>query len=244
MEPEAAPAPPARPGPDSAVGRLVGTIFFPVRAFASIAARPTFLAPLVLWTGLSFLVSELVISRTDWRSTIVEGASRREQKLTEAQVDQIAESSRRFAWVFEVIAAAAPVLIAAITAGALWVGCQAFGWELRFRQSLGVVVHAFLPSVLASLALFVVLWGRPTIDPQSLDEALRTNPSFLVSRHTDKALHSLLASVDLLSFWSMALMVIGLSAATRVSRGRVAALVLSLWGLYVLGKAGLGIVFS
>ena len=37
---------------------------------------------------------------------------------------------------------------------------------------------------------------------------------------------------------------LGLSSATKSSRGRVAALVLSLWGLYVLGKAGLSIVLS
>ena len=58
---------PASKGPDSAIGRIVGALIFPVRTFAAIAARPTFLAPLELWTGLSFLVSELVLTRTDWR---------------------------------------------------------------------------------------------------------------------------------------------------------------------------------
>jgi hypothetical protein len=175
---------------------------------------------------------------------IAEGASHREQKLTDAQLDQMVESSRRFSWLFEVIAVAAPTVIAVITAGALWMACQAFGWELRFRQSLGVTAHAFLPGIVASLALLALLWGRQTIDPQGLDDVLHTSPAFLVNRHADKALHSLLGSLDLLSFWSIALLVLGLSAATRASRGRMAALVLSLWGLYVLGKAGIGIVFS
>jgi hypothetical protein len=242
MTGEAAPAGPT--GPDSALGRLVGAFVSPARTFAAIAARPTFLVPLVLWTALSFLVSELVLSRTDWRSVIVEGASHREQKLTDAQIDQAVEGSRRFSWVFELFAVAAPTVIAVVTAGALWMGCQAFGWELRFRQSLGVTAHAYLPGIVASIALFAVLWGRSTIDPQGIDDILHTSPGFLVSRHSDKTLHSLLASLDVLSFWSMALLVLGLSAATKASRGKIAALVLSLWGLYVLGKAGLGIVFS
>jgi hypothetical protein len=244
MEDAAAPAATGSPGPDSAFGRLVGVFVHPVRTFASIAAKPTFLVPLILWTALSFLVSELVLSKADWRALIVEGSSHREQKLTEAQIDQAVEGSRKFMWVWEFFSLVAPAAIAAITAGALWMSCQAFGWEVRFRQSLGVTAHAYLPGVVASIALFALLWGRSTIDPKSLDEVLRTNPSFLVSRHADATLHSLLASFDLLSFWSMALLVLGLSAAARVSRGRMATLVVSLWGLYVLGKTGLGLLFA
>jgi hypothetical protein len=216
----------------------------PVRTFAAIAARPTFLAPLVLWTALSFLVSELVLSRTDWRSVIVEGSSHREAKLTEGQIDRAVEAAHRFSWVWEFFGAVAPAVIAVVTAGVLWMSCQAFGWEVRFRQSLGVTAHAFLPSALASVALFALLWGRPSIDPQGLDDLLRTSPAFLVSRQEDRTLHSLLSSFDLLSFWSMALLVLGLSAAAKASRARMAALVLSLWVLYVLGKAGIGILFS
>ena len=238
---EAAPKP---PGPDSAVGRLVGTFVSPVRTFAAIARRPTFLAPLVLWTAMSFLVSELVLSRTDWRAVVLENAARRDAKMTEAQIDRAVETSQRLKWLFELFATAAPAIIAGITAGALWIGCQAFGWELRFRQAFGVVAHAFLPGVAAAVVLFALLWGRSTIDPNSMDDVLRTSPAFLVDRKADKTLHSLLASFDVLSFWSMALMTLGLSSATGASRGRMAALVLSLWALYVLGKAGIGILFS
>jgi hypothetical protein len=243
-EAAAAATAPVSTGPDTSLGRLVGVFVSPVRTFAAIAARPTFLVALVLWTAMSFLVSELVLSRTDWRSVIVEGNSHREQKLTEAQIDQAVEGSRKFSWVWEFFGAVAPTVIAFITAGGLWMACQAFGWEVRFRQSLGVTAHAFLPGVVASIALFALLWGRSTIDPQGLDDLLHTSPAFLVSRQSDRTLHSLLASLDMLSFWSMALLVLGLSAAAKTSRGRMAALVLSLWGLYVLGKAGLGILFS
>src|SRR5262252_9294294 len=239
------PGPAAPPkGPDSAMGRLVGTFVSPVRTFAAIAARPTFLAPLVLWTAMSFLVSELVLSRTDWRAVVVENAARREAKMTEKEIDKAVETSQRLKWLFELFAAAAPAVIAGITAGALWIGCQAFGWELRFRQAFGVVAHAFLPGVAAAVVLLALLWGRSTIDPNAIDDVLRTSPAFLVDRKADKTLHSLLASLDVLSLWSMALMTLGLSSATGASRGRVAALVLSLWGLYVLGKAGIGIAFS
>lgn len=172
------------------------------------------------------------------------GAEKRGQTLTEAQLDEMAERARRFAWMGELFAVLAPAVIAAAAAGVLWAACEAFGLELRFAQSFGVTVHAFLPQVLASVALLGILWGRPTIDPKGMDDLLPTSPGPLVSRTSAPALHSLLSSIDLLSLWTIGLLVLGLSAATKASRGRIAALVLSLWGLYVLGKSGLSALMS
>jgi hypothetical protein len=73
---------------------------------------------------------------------------------------------------------------------------------------------------------------------------LPTHLGVLVSRTAAPAAHSLLSSIDLLSFWTMALLVLGLSFATKAPRGRVAALVLSVWALYVLGKAGVVAIFA
>ncbi len=243
MTGEAAAAPEPE-GPGSALGRLFGVFVSPVRTFAGIARRPGWLLPLALWTALSFLLGELVLSRTDWRTVIREGASRREQKLTDRQLDALVERSRRLSWLFEVFAAVTPALLTLATAGALWVACQAFGWELEFRQSFGVTAHAFLPGIVASIALLALLWNRHTIDPGTVDALLPTNPGFLVDRRTDPTLHAMLSSLDLLSLWTIGLLVVGLSAATGTARGRVAALVASLWGLYVVGKAGITALFS
>ncbi len=236
--------PPAGRGFDSAVGRLFGAFVSPAKTFAAIAARPTWLAPLILWTSLAFLVGEIVVTRSDWGIVIRAGAARRDQKLTDVQVEDAVERSRRFAWVFEVFAAAAPALIAAATAAALWLACQAVGWEVGFRQSFGITRHAFLPGVAASLVLLAMLWNRVSIDPQAVADLLPTHPGVPVDARRQAALHSLLSSLDVLAFWTLGLLVLGLSAAARAPRARVAALVLSLWGFYVLGKAGLAALFA
>ena len=44
--------------------------------------------------------------------------------------------------------------------------------------------------------------------------------------------------MDLFTFWAIALLVLGLSSAAGASRRRMAILVVSLWLLFVLGKAG------
>jgi len=230
-------------GSDSAPGRIVGVLIFPVRTFAAIAARPTFLAPLLLWTALSFLVGQIVVPRTDWRAVIAEATVKREPKLTEAQLDQAAETQKKISWVYEVASLVIPAFIAAVVAGALWIGCQAFGWEVRFPQAFGVTSHAFLPGILASIPILAMLWNRTTIDPQGMDDVLPTNLGFLVSRHTDKTLHTFLASFDVLSFWTMGLLVLGFSAASGAARSRVAILIGLLWFLFILGRYGVGMLF-
>ncbi len=239
----AASAPPAAPGPDSAFGRLVGVFVSPVRTFRAIAAKPTWLLPLLLWTACSFLLAELVTTRSDMRGMLARKMEQRGQKMSDAQLDAMAEQAKKFAWIGEVFWVLFPGVIAAATAGVMWAACHAFGMELRFRQSFGVTVHAFLPHVLGAIALFGILWRRPSIDPEAVEDLLPTHLGVLVSR-TAAAAHSLLSSIDLLSFWTMALLVLGLSFATKAPRGRVAALVVSVWALYVLGKAGVVAMFA
>jgi hypothetical protein len=152
---------------------------------------------------------------------------------------------RKVGWIIgDAGAVLAPFLITLLVALVLWAACQAFGWEVRFPQSLGVTAHAFFPAILATLALLAALWNRDTIDPERVGDVLHTNLGFLFDPATDKVLHGLAASLDLFSFWAMALLVLGLSFAARAPRARVAMLVGSLWLLFVLGKAGVAALFA
>ena len=240
---ESAAAPQPTPASDSALRRLVGVFVSPAKTFAAIARRPTWLLPVAIWSGLALPLSELILSKTDWRAFTTRQIARSGQKLTEAQLEAAIEQSRRLAWLGDVVAVLAPLFVTLAIAGVLWAACQAFGWDVKFQQSLGVTAHAFLPAILGSIALLVVLWNRVTIDPELAAEALRTNLGFLVDRETNPVLQGLLASLDLFSFWTISLLVLGFSAAARAPRGRVALLVVSLWGLFVLGKAGVTALF-
>ena len=237
MSEAAVPAPVKDHSGESALGRLVGVFLSPVRTFASIAARPTWILPVAIGAGLSLPLSELILSKTDWHATVTEQISKSGRTLTEAQIDQAVEQAQRLSWVWDILAIAAPIVVTFLLAAVFWAACHAFGWEVRFQQSLGVTSHAFLPGVLYSLGLAVLLWNRPTVNPQKIGDLLPTNLGYFAAG-ADKVTHGMLASIDLFSFWSMALLVLGLSAAAKTSRGRMAALVVSLWALYVLGKAG------
>ena len=86
----------------------------------------------------------------------------------------------------------------------LWGSFRAFGWDTTYHQALGATTHAFLPGVLGALLLLPLVARQETVDPSAMGDLLRSNLGFLAARDA-KALHSLLGSIDLFSFWSLAL---------------------------------------
>ena len=238
---EGSPSPLRSVGRESGFQRLLGVFVSPVETFASIAARPTWILPVAIAAGVGFPLSELILSKMDWRAVAAKQMANRH--LSEEQMDAALATIKRIGWIFGDIAAVlAPLVLTLLTAVVLWGACQAFGWEVRYKQSLGVTAHAFFPATLASIALIAVFWNRETINPETIGDTLHTNLGFLVDPHTDKVLHSLAASVDLFTFWAIALLVLGLSSAAGAPRRRMAILVVSLWLLFVLGKAGFAAV--
>ena len=98
--------------------------------------------------------------------------------------------------------------------------------------------------LVASAVLLGRLWNRDTVDKATMGDLVPTNLGFLADAHADPVGHALLSSADLVSIWIVVLLVLGLSAAAGAPRKRVAILVVVLWALFVLGKAGVTAVFQ
>jgi Yip1 domain len=239
-------AEPGTPAPrDSALGRIPGALFSPVKTFASIARRPTWLPPLILWTICSLAVTFVVLPKIDYERIIRDAMEKRGQTVSEDRMQSIVEGQAKIgnivgmAW-----GALAPTFISLLLA-AIYLGAfKAFGWDMKFRQALGVTTHAFVPAVVGTLLVIPVISQREQVDPRGMADLVRSNLGFLVSRTDSPALYSLLSSIDVFSFWVMALLTVGFSEATGVSRGKAAGVVVSLWALYVLGKTGWAAAFS
>ena len=245
-------APAAAPGtaPSSGVsvsapGRVIGTFFSPVPTFQSIAARPGFILPMALWIAASLLVSAFMLPRMDYEGMIRSRLEKSGQALSEDRIQaQVAIQKRIAPKITLAIGALAPVLITLLVTLVFWASFKAFGWDFTFRQGVGATAHAFLPGVLGALILVPVLSSKDLIDPQNMSDLLRSNLGFLVDRKASPALHSLSGSLDLFAIWTMVLLAIGYAAAARVSRKAAGGIIVTIWALYVLGKAGLAALFS
>ena len=228
---------------DSAFARIPGAFFSPGATFQNIAGRPTWILPVVLWVLASLAVSAVIVPRMDFEKMMRQRFEKSGRTVSEEQLQSIVERQKKFAPVFGYFGAAvSPVLISLLVAAALWGSFRAFGWDTTYPQSLGVTTHAFLPSVLGALLLIPLVARQEKVDPSAIGDLLRSNLGFLVERDS-KVLHSLLGSMDLFSFWTIALLTIGFATAAKIRRGQAAGIVVTLWALYVLGKAGFAAIF-
>ena len=235
---------PAPTGPDSPLGRVAGVFVAPARTFASIARKPGFVVPLFLATVLSVLATAVLLPRMDFEAALREQMAARDETVSEERLEKIVEAQKRFAGLVYVWGALAPTVLSLLLAGIFWLSFKAFGWDHTFKQSLGVTAHAYLPNCLAALLLIFFTLRLDRFNPADLGDLVRSSPAFLVDRRENPVLHSLLQSFDVFSIWSLVLLVIGYSIAAKVSRAKAASIVVSLWALYVLGKAGFTALFS
>lgn len=244
MESSTVPPEPVAPGADSALGRIVGVFLAPARTFASIARRPGFVVPLLIATVLSVIATAVLLPRMDLESAIREQMAARDEVVSEERIEKIVETQKRFSGLVYVWGTLAPTVISLLLAGIFWLSFKAFGWDHTFKQSLGVTAHGYLPNCLAAILLIFFAMRLDKFNPADLGDLVRSNPAFLVDRRENPVLHSLLQSFDVFSIWSLVLLVIGYSIAAKVSRGKAASIVVSLWALYVIGKAGFTALFA
>ena len=229
---------------DSALARIPGVFFSPGRSFESIARRPTWLAPLILWTAVSVGVTAALLPKIDYDQVVRQAMQQRNQTVSEDRMATIVEQQKKFGGIFGwVIGLASPTVVSLIVAVVLWGSFKAFGWDTRFSQAFGVTAHAFLPGVLKAAFLLFLITRQETVNPQALGDLLTSNLGFLVPRDQSKPLHSLLQSFDIFSLWSLCLFVVGFASATKVKRGAAAGIIVTLWLLAVAIGVGWSMIF-
>lgn len=227
------------------MARIPGAVFSPVATFESIARRPTWIAPLVIWTAVSLSFTFVLLPRVDFDRMIRGSIEKRGTTLPEERIQSIIERQKAIAPVlYHTTAVVSPAAMSLLVALVFWGAFKAFGWDVTFRQSFGATTHAFLPAVVGSLLFLPVLLRQPSVDPRTMGDLFLSNLGFLVDRQASPAVHAILQSIDLFSLWTLGLLVIGFSTAARVSRGAAAGVIGAFWGLFVLAKAGFAAVFG
>jgi hypothetical protein len=231
------------------IGRIFGVFFTPKATFESIARRPTWLLPVILLCIVSLGVVAAFSYRGGWRPFLekqLESSSRFQQLPVDQQqrsLDLQLKYATKFAYGEFVVA---PFLLVLIVA-AVFLGMfnMVIGTQVDFKTSLGVVSHAYLPGLIASLLgiLIIFLKDPTTVDFQNL---LASNVGAFMPSGSAKWLVTLLGSLDIFSFWGMILMAVGFSAASpkKLSFGKAFGTILFVWLIYVLVRVGISAAFS
>jgi Yip1 domain len=248
MDENQAPAGEQQPAPQGFFATLVNVYFSPGEAFRAIVSRPAFLAPLVLWLGLSAGFTGIWMQKVDRREFIknqIEAAGRWDQIPADRRDAVLTQQSKLFgvfAWLGSLVFAPLGWLI--ISAALLFVFRFFYGSDVSFRQALSICAWTFAAVALLSTPLILTVLsmkGDWNINPQ---EALQANLTLLLDKATTaKWLYSLASSLDLFSFWMIFLIASGFGAVSRKGAAWAAAGVLVPWALFVLVKVGFAAIF-
>ena len=228
-----------RPNP---FARLAGALFSPVETFASIARRPDWLVPLLLIIVVLTASTLIIAPRMDIEGMIREQLAGRKD-VSQEQIDssiRMMTKIRPLTTVFQV--AVSPVFVLAV-AGVFFIALQMFGGEAKFPQILSVTAYAWIPILIQRILVTALVLPRAHLRPEKLAGILKSNLSAFIPTGKNPALFAMFSMLDVFTIWTLILMIIGYTAASRLKRGTVAAIVLTVWIVSVLvfaGMAGIG----
>jgi hypothetical protein len=234
------PAPEAQ-APISHFGRIIGVFVSPKRTFASIAERPSWVAPLLLMIVLATAVGSLLNTKMNWSEYIRHKAEENSRfaQLSEEEKDRAVATQAKFWSGFSyVIGVVAIPLSALIFALIYWGAFNLFcGAGLGYGASFGITTHAFLPTVISSILALIILPLKSygDVDPESV---VATSLHAFLPEDAPKALAALGRSLELFWIWVLVLVAIGFAAARpkKIKLGTSLGIVFGLWAVWVLAK--------
>lgn len=237
------PAPEPQAPPHSEIARLAGIFWDPKPVYEDLAARPRWWTPLILATLVSLAFLYTFSHRVGW-DRFLEQEFRSNPRLQQLSIEQqrtiIARQTRIVGITSYAAAAVGTALVCLVVAAVFLFVFRSFaGADLTFRQSFSISVYSFLPKVLASALAILVMF---LADPADFDlrNPLMLNAGWLVRSETAANwLRALAASIDLFSIWTMLLLALGFSVASKKIRyPKALTLVVVVWLVYVGLKTG------
>ena len=245
---QAGPGPGASPGeaglrPRPLLARVVGVIVEPVRTMREAAERPAGLATLAFLVFFGLLTGVVMWFRLDFAEMIRDQLEKAHVSLPpaarESAMSGIAVLVQKIILCIVIPAVGLP-LAALVSALVLWGISRIVSARGEFRQHFSVVAHAWIPAVvIGGLAVSALLLARGG-SGMDIQNPIPSNPAWFLPEDASPFARTFLMIPDLFSVWIVVLLVIGVGAAARLSRGAAAAVVLSPWLLLKVAGALVG----
>ena len=228
--------------------RLIGIFIEPGETFDDIARKPDFIAPLILMILVSLAVAETMLAKIGMGRIILNTLTQSGQaaRMEPAQLSQAIERGAVIGSVLVQVSAVVfvPLFLLVVAGFGLLVLNGFFGERARFKEVFSATCYAYLPGIVGGvMAIAVMVFGDPDYFNPRIPAP--TNPGFFLNPlTTSHAVFALASSLDIVVFWFLILLAIGLS---RVSREKVKASSIFMtyfgaWVLIVIVKVGFALL--
>ena len=235
---------------------MFSALVSPKATFEDIARRPSWVAPVILLTVVSLAATVLLTQRVGWLRIVqqqIERNPRAAERLNELSLTQREQVLARNGQIYKVVAykkyvvaVVGPLVIVAIVALILMgLANLLCGASVKYRTSLAVTTHAWMPAAIAGLLVIIVLLLKSP-DAVDVERLVASNLGASLESDSPRWLFSLASAVDLFAFWRILLLAIGLAAVTpkKVTVGKALAIVFGAYAVFALLAAGVAAAFS
>ena len=244
------PAQPPQASPESAPltegQRLAYTFFAPSKTFTDLRRNASWWGPYLLVVIVSFLFCYTVDQKVGFRKVaenlLQQSPKQAEQveslppEQREKSMQQQTTGTKYFSYGISVIA----LILYAIIAGVLLVTVK-FGAnaDVKFKTMFALVVYTRLPELLRALLASLSLLAGVSSDGFNIRNPLAVNPGYFIDAGGSATLRMLLSSFDIITFWVLILLSIGITCIAKVKRGTAFAIVFGWYAFAMLCFVGL-----
>ncbi len=234
--------------------RLAGIYFEPTKTFVDIHRKGSWIGIFIILSLIYMGMSYVTSLRIDRETRLMKSFEMSPIKLSEEQKQAALKEAmsrppgimERFGFLFTPVGLIITYIILAAIFLLMFV---LLGAGLTFKKSLTVAFWAMGPPAIIFGLLSIVIMFVKDPDKLEVDPTLNiaSNLGILVAdQKAHPVLASLLSSIDVFSFWNIALLSMGFAAVSsgKLTTRKAATGVLILWALWVLGKAGWKAIFS
>ena len=235
----AAPAP--APATKNSFARLAGVLFAPAETFRDIARKPDVLIPLLVFIVIGYVTMFIAMPHYDFDAAFAQQAEMVKKKnpnVSDSDLEQMGKFTKATMKVMQFVGPFFMAVWWLIVALVLFGAFRIMGGDVTFKQAFSATLYAWVPLIIFSIILTIVVVMRGMVDPSDIATVVKSNPAFLVELKEQPALYTLLATFDVFTIWTIVLLIFGFAAASKFSFGKSAAIVLTLWIVMTIVRVG------
>jgi hypothetical protein len=239
-----------KPSAGRSIAGLLTVFHSPEKLFPEVGKTVSWGVPLVACVMVAFLTALIVINVIGMETLTrnqLESNPRLVDQLGQDRIDEMAREAdtparKAVGYVAApLVTAVAILVVAGILSGLMSISDA----SAPYRNVVAVYAYSsFAYQVVMLVAIAIALAALDSYEGIDPNQLISLSPALLVGEDGSRVLRSVLSSLDLLSFWLIFLIGLGLSKISpRLKLSKAILLVLIPWAVYVAGKAGFAAIF-
>jgi hypothetical protein len=225
--------------------RVIDTFIAPSKTFTDILRNQSWWLPFLIISVVGYGFIFTIDKRVGWEQVLensLKANPAQAEKIANAPAEQQATIRASMMIGYKVFSYGFPVtvLLFWLIASAVMMGTInfIFGGRAKFGELFAVFAYAGLPGIFKSILTIIVLFAGLSPETFQLQNPVGTNLGYYLPAESPKWLITLGTSIDIITIWTVILLVIGTAIVAKVKKGTAAAAVVGWWVLTLLIGVG------